>query len=178
MNFEINTLRLKLLPPREENTQSLYELMSRSVDTKYLTWEPHKNIETTTELLKNLIEAQTQGKSFHWCIFHDNHLVGIVSLIDVKKKIRTWILDRAELSYWVGTQFVGNGFATEASKAIIDFGFNMLLFHKIIIAHAKQNLESKRICEKLGFKLYALEHDAFMKENKWHDLLWYELFRS
>jgi ribosomal-protein-alanine N-acetyltransferase len=178
MGFEIHTERLKLIPPCLDDTGSLFELMSKFVDTTYLTWEPHNNIETTKELVKNLIEAQIQGKGFHWCIFHADDLIGIASLIDVRRVIRAWTINRAELSYWIGTPYVGKGFATEASKAIIDFGFNELLLHKIIIAHAKENVESKSICKKLNFKEYAHEHDAFMKEYKWHDLIWYELLKN
>jgi ribosomal-protein-alanine N-acetyltransferase len=175
MDTQIITERLVLNQPTLGDTHSLYELMSKYVDTTYLTWEPHSKVETTKELVKNLIESQIQGKGFHWCIFHEDHLVGIVSLIDVRRVIRTWTLNRSELSYWIGTPYGGKGFATEASKAVIDFGFNSLLLHKVIIAHAENNIESKRICEKLNFKQYAHEHDAFMKENKWHDLIWYEL---
>lgn len=177
MNFEIDTLRLKLKPPSVNDIEPLFELMNKYVDTTYLNWEPHTNIETTKKLVNNLIESQKQGRGYHWCIFFECKLVGFASLIDVRRVIRTWTLDRAELSYWIGTPYIGNGFATEASKVIIDFGFNNLLLHKIVIAHAEHNIESKRICEKLNFKQYAHEHDAFMKENKWHDLIWYELLK-
>jgi [ribosomal protein S5]-alanine N-acetyltransferase len=175
MNLEINTQRLILKPANLEHTEKLFELMSNHVDTTYLSWEPHKNIETTKELIKNLTEAQSQDKGFHWCIFNEGQLIGIASLIDVRRNIRTWMLNKAELSYWIGTPYTSNGFATEASKAIMEFGFKNLSLHKIIIAHAVNNSESRRICEKLNFKQYAHEHDAFMKDNKWHDLIWYEL---
>lgn len=178
MNFEINTERLQLKPPTIHYTESLFNLMSKHVDTTYLSWEPHDNVKTTIELIENLTEVQSQEKSFHWCIFNKEQLVGFASLIDVRRKSRTWTIDRAELSYLIGNPYTGKGFATEASKAIIDFGFKNLLLHKIIIGHAEKNTESKRICEKLKFKQYAHEHDAFMKENIWHDLLWYELLKN
>jgi RimJ/RimL family protein N-acetyltransferase len=53
-------------------------------------------------------------------------LVGMASLIDVRRNIRTWTINRAELSYWIGISYTGKGFATEASKAIVEFGFNNL----------------------------------------------------
>ena len=48
-------------------------------------------------------------------------------------------------------------------KAVIEYGFQKLSFHKIIIAHAEKNIKSKRICEKLGFTQYAHEQDAFRR---------------
>ena len=177
MNFEINTERLSLLPPTLKDKNALFELMSQHVDTTYLSWEPHDKIETTHLLVNNLIEAQNQNRGFHWCIHLSDQIIGIVSLIDVKRQIRTWTINRAELSYWIAKPFTGKGYATEASKAVIDFGFDKLLLHKIIIAHAENNIESQRICEKLGFKKYAHEHDAFLKNDKWYDLVWYELMK-
>lgn len=153
-------------------------LMNRQVDTTYLSWEPHSSIEITKMLVTKLIEAQKQDKGYHWCVYHNDKIIGIVSLIDVKRQIRSWILNRAELSYWIAKPFTGNGFATEAARAVLNFGFHQLSLHKIIIAHSNENIESEKICNKLGFNKYALEHDAFMKNNKWHDLVWYELLNS
>jgi ribosomal-protein-alanine N-acetyltransferase len=177
MNYNLETKRLILKQPEIRDVATLFDLMSRYVDTTYLSWEPHRSIETTENLIANLIEAQKQDKGYHWCIYHENKIIGIVSLIDVKRKLRTWIFNRAELSYWIAKPFTGNGFATEAAQAVLNFGFKDLSFHKIIIAHTSENIESQKICEKLGFAQYALEHDAFMKNQKWHNLVWYEIVK-
>ena len=178
MNYQLETKRLLLKQPEMRNVVQLYALMHSHVDTTYLSWEPHAAIEITENLVDNLIEAQKQDKGYHWCIYHENKIIGIVSLIDVKRQIRTWVLNRAELSYWIAKPFTGNGFATEAAQSVMNFGFNNLSLHKIIIAHCTENMESKRICEKLGFEKYAIEHDAFKKNQKWHDLVWYEFFKN
>ena len=175
MNFELGTERLTLRPPKINDENALFELMSEKGLTTFLTWEPHENITSTRSVIQNLMKSQIEDKAYHWCICHGDNIIGLVSFIDVRRKIRTWTLNRAELSYWIGSEFQGNGFATEASKAVIDFGFMNLDFHKIIIGHAFENKESQSICHKLGFEEYAHEHDAFLKNDKWHDLIWYEL---
>ena len=38
---------------------------------------------------------------------------------------------KGELGYWIGSEFWGNGFATEAVKEMIKFGFTELGLHKI-----------------------------------------------
>jgi ribosomal-protein-alanine N-acetyltransferase len=152
--------------------------MSDEKLTRFLTWEPHTSIDTTKTVVQSLIESQQNDKGYHWCVCNNNKIVGLVSLIDVRRKIRTWTLNRAELSYWLGTEFQGKGYATEASGAIIEFGFNHLNLHKLIVAHASENTGSERICTKLKFTQYAHEHDAFQKNNEWHDLIWYELINK
>ena len=174
MNFEIKTERLTLKPPTEKDVDVLYKLMSDDSITTFLTWEAHKNIETTKSVVQSLIHSQKEKRGFHWCIWCNNNIIGLVSLIDVKRTIRTWTLNRCELSYWVSSDYQGKGFATEASNAVIEFGFQKLSFHKIIVAHAEKNIESKRICEKLRFTQYAHERDAFQKSGEWNNLLWYE----
>jgi len=178
MNYYLETERLILKQPEKKDEVQLFELMSIYVDTTYLSWEPHNLVETTQNLISNLNEAQKQEKGYHWCIHYENKIIGLVSLIDVKRQLRSWVLNRAELSYWIANPHTGKGFATEAANEVLNFGFNKLLLHKIIIAHTSENVDSMRICEKLGFVKYALEHDAFMKNQKWHDLVWYEHLKN
>jgi ribosomal-protein-alanine N-acetyltransferase len=174
MEFIIKTGRLLLRPPLESDAKALFELMTDDKLTRFLTWSPHTTLETTIGVIKSLIGAQKNDKGYHWCVCIDGNVIGLVSLIDVKRNIRTWVLNRAELSYWIGSDFQGSGFATEASREVVKFGFRNLDLHKIIIAHVLENMESKSICHKLGFVQYAHEHDAFFKKNKWYDLIWYE----
>ncbi len=178
MDYQIQTERLTLRPPIESDDNKLFELMSNTELTKFLAWESHTNIETTRNVIQGLITSQQNDKGYHWCICLEDDVIGLASLIDVKRTIRTWILNRAELSYWVDADFQGRGYATESSKAVIEFGFQNLNFHKIIVAHAVKNIGSKSICNKLGFKQYAHEHDAFNKAGVWHDLIWYELIKK
>lgn len=177
MDFTINTSRLLLKPLTMEDVNRFFDLMSDKELTEFLNWEPHSNIQTTEDLLKNLINAQQNDRGYYWSVISDGLIIGLVSLIDVKRTIRTWTFDRAELSYWIGTTYQGKGYATEASKAIVDFGLNQLNFHKIIVAHANENVGSASICKKLNFNKYAYENDAFFKNGKWHDLIWYELIK-
>jgi len=175
MKFEIKTERLVLRQPCIVDADRLFHLMSDAGLTHFLTWEPHKTVETTIGVVQSLIDSQNNDRGFHWCVCLNDKIIGLVSLIDIKRKIRTWTLNRAELSYWIGTNYQGKGYATEASRGVIDFGFINLNLHKIIVAHAGENIGSKNICRKLNFTQYALEHDGFQKNNLWHDLIWYEL---
>lgn len=178
LNFTLHSNRLTLRTPSKADASALFDLMSDERLTTFLTWEAHTRIETTETLIENLLSAQQNDKGYHWCVCVDTQIIGLVSLIDIKRTIRTWILNRAELSYWISPAYQGKGYATEASKLVLNFGFTQLNLHKIIIAHASNNLESGSICKKLGFKKYGEEHDAFQKNNKWHDLFWYELIKE
>ena len=177
MNLSLKTNRLYLRLPQEEDVDELFKLMSNTELTRFLSWEAHKDRHSTTVVLNSLIESQKNDKGYHWCICIEDKIIGIVSLFDVKRVIRTWTLNRAELAYWITPNFQGKGYITEACEAILKVGFDRLGLHKIIVAHAQENIASESVCRKLGFQQYAHEHDAFFKDGVWHDLIWYELIK-
>ncbi len=61
--------------------------------------------------------------------------------------------NEAELGYWVGYPFWSNGIATEAAEEMIRHGFSDIGLEKIYCAYFFGNEQSKRVQEKLGFKL-------------------------
>ena len=121
-----------------------------------------------------LAKAQQAGRGFHWVVSHAGLIVGLVSLIDVRWRHRCWTLNRAELAYWIGLPYQGQGYATEAAAAVAEFGFGMLGLHKIRVYHAADNPASGRTIEKLGFRFVGEEKDAFQKDGIWHHLRHFE----
>jgi [ribosomal protein S5]-alanine N-acetyltransferase len=57
---------------------------------------------------------------------------------------------RGELGYWFGVPFWGKGYATEAARALVDFGFAHLQLHRIQARHFVRNPASGRVMQKLG----------------------------
>lgn len=93
MNYELKTERLILTPPKIEDFHVLFKLMKDKVTTTFLTWKPHKNLSETKRLVENLINAQHNDKGYHWCVKFSGEIIGLVSLIDVRRKIRTWTIN-------------------------------------------------------------------------------------
>lgn len=67
---------------------------------------------------------------------------------------------RAELGYWIGVPFWGMGYATEAGRAILRFGFDELRLNRIFAFHFSRNPRSGRVLEKLGFR-----HEGCLREH-------------
>jgi len=176
--FHIRTPRLTLRQPSESDAAELLPLVSDARLTTFLAWEPHRAIEETREMLKSLIQSQQSGAGYHWVALANGRLIGLVSLIDVRRRHRTWTLDRAELAYWIGCPFQGLGYATEAARAVVEYGIETLKLHKIRVYHASDNPASGRTVEKLGFRFVGEEVDAFCKEQKWHSLKHFEIIAT
>lgn len=57
----------------------------------------------------------------------------------------------AEIGYWIGKPYWGNGYATEAASALITYGFAKAGFDMLTCCHFADNLASRRVIAKLGF---------------------------
>ena len=173
--YPLQTGRLQLRALEQGDAQRLWPLVSDARLTEFLAWEPHRSIDETAAMIAALNEAQLSGRGFHWAVFHEDEIVGLVSLVDVRWQHRSWMLDRAELAYWTGLPFQGNGYATEAAAAVMAFGFESLCLHKIRVYHAADNTASGRTIAKLGFRYVGEEKEAFCKDGVWHHLRHFEL---
>ena len=70
-----------------------------------------------------------------------------------------------ELSYNIHPDYWGKGYATEAVQSIIEY-LKELKYKKVIIHFYDGNNKSKRVCEKLGFKLNSKELKFYKPTNK------------
>lgn len=57
----------------------------------------------------------------------------------------------AEVGYWIGKDYWGQGFATEAASRLLDHGFRQGGVKRFVCSHFAENAASKRVIAKLGF---------------------------
>jgi ribosomal-protein-alanine N-acetyltransferase len=99
-------------------------------------------------------------------------LVGAVGLIIALAHLR------AELGYWIGVPFWGNGFATEAAGAVVAFGFKTLGMQRIHAFHFAENVASGRVLTKIGMRHEGRSREHIKKWDRVIDLENYGLLRS
>ncbi|HTM35617.1 MAG TPA: GNAT family protein [Terriglobales bacterium] len=80
---------------------------------------------------------------------------------------------RAELGYWIGVPYWGQGYATEAARAVVKYGFEKTHLNRIFAAHFKHNPASGRVLQKIGMK-----YEGCMRQNilKWGNFVDVELY--
>jgi len=86
--------------------------------------------------------------------------------------------NRAELGYWIGVPFWGNGYATEAAQAVVRYGFETLKINRIFAAHFAGNDASGNVLRKLGMRYEGRMRQAVMKCGKFIDLERYAILRE
>lgn len=57
---------------------------------------------------------------------------------------------RAELGYWIGKEYWGQGYCTEAARQVLRFGFGTLELDRICASHLTRNPASGKVMQKIG----------------------------
>lgn len=102
------------------------------------------------------------------------HLVGVVGLTLENDPEQ----ERATLGYWIGTSYWNRGFATEAARAVVDFGFARRHLHRLSAEHFGENPASGRVMQKLGMTREGLLRAHFFRFGQFHDVVCYGLLRT
>jgi RimJ/RimL family protein N-acetyltransferase len=85
---------------------------------------------------------------------------------------------KAELGYELHPDYWGQGYATEAARSLLAFGFETLHLQHVWAQCIAENTASIRVLERLGMRQERrLRHHAWM-QNQWWDMLVYSLDRA
>lgn len=86
--------------------------------------------------------------------------------------------NKAEIGYWIGEEFWQNGIATEAARALLDFGFNRLVLNKVYATCFKGNKASARVLKKLKFEKEGFLKQHFLKNGRYKDVYIFGLIKD
>ncbi|MGE7840883.1 GNAT family N-acetyltransferase [Lysinibacillus sp. NPDC093712] len=78
-----------------------------------------------------------------------------------------------EIAYWIGEEHWGNGYATEAAKALIDFVFSEKNYHRVYARYFKSNPASGKIMGKCGMHYEGTLKDHIYKNDSFEDIVFY-----
>lgn len=136
-------------------------------------WKPHESKEESMEILSNFIKQNEV-----WAIVKkdENKVIGSIGLHrDYKREFKNVKM----IGYVLSEKHWGKGYATEAAKRVIQYGFETLNLDMISVYHYSNNIRSKRVIEKCGFKYEGtLRNSSILYDGSIFDDLCYSLTRS
>jgi len=83
----------------------------------------------------------------------------------------------AELGYWLGVAYWGQGYATEAAREMLRYGFEDLRLHRIFASHFKHNPASGRVLRKVGMRYEGCQREHVLKWDQFIDSELYGILR-
>ena len=92
--------------------------------------------------------------------------------------VRRGVAQACTLGYWMGQRHAGRGHMTEAVRGALRFAFSDLALHRVEAACLPDNLASRRLLERVGFRREG-EARAYLRINGvWADHLLYGVLSS
>lgn len=85
--------------------------------------------------------------------------------------------DRAEMGFLFGREFWGQGYAYEAAKAAIAFGFETMRLNRIEARTVPENLAAQHLLERLGMTYEGTLRENMRWKGAYHDMRMYSLLR-
>ena len=149
----IHTQRLCLRPWNDADAPALFELARDPRIGMLCGWKPFERIDDAHEALSTVLAAPN---SYAVTLSSTGELVGSIALRVDADGTEAPIGD---IGYWVGVPYWGNGYASEAGRAIIERA-KELGVETIILKYFDGNDASRRVSEKLGFTWRSREEDV------------------
>jgi len=127
-----------------------------------------ENIEETKEIMRPLIEGQTEAprKTYTWKITlkESNTFIGLAGMRLSCDKFKL-----GEIYYKLLPYHWGKGYATEVSKTLIKTGFEYFHLHKVEAGVATENIKSIKVLEKSGMTREGIRRKILPIRGEWID---------
>ena len=168
----LTTSRLVLRTLRPSDLDDLYSYASDPEIDRYTPWVHYNHIDEARENLGEFLAEYEQYGMGAWGIEHkaDRRLIGIANFS------RPHRIDRkVEMGYTIARAYWGQGYATEAVKALIQFGFDQMRLVRIEAVCLPEHTASAQVMQKAGMQLEGLLHSYQVWRGQTCDLLMYAI---
>jgi RimJ/RimL family protein N-acetyltransferase len=159
--YPIETERLLLRPYRPDDFDALLAIESRADVNRYLYSEPRGPDEVRAMLSRKIGETELGDEgdtvAVAVCLQATGAMVGGCILHWVSREHGL-----GEIGFVLHPDHHGHGYAAEAARPLLEFGFADVGLHRIIGRLEARNAASARVLEKLGMR-----REALLIENEW-----------
>jgi ribosomal-protein-alanine N-acetyltransferase len=169
--MQLTTERLLLREFRESDWPAVLDYQSDPLYLRYYAWDA-RTPEDVRAFVGRFVEQQQEQprRKFQLAIElrAEGRLIGNCGLRLEAAGARV-----GELGYELAPTHWGYGYATEAARAMVAFGFEELKLHRISSYCIAENVASAHVLEKLGMRREGRLHEnEWMKERWWDTLLY------
>ena len=146
MIFE--TERLILRPWQDSDAESLYEYAKDPLVGPIAGWATHTSVENSREIIRDILSAP---ETYAVILKETGKAVGSVGIMFKGHGSAPMSETEAEIGYWIGVPYWGQGLIPEAVRKLLCHCFNYLECTAVWCGYYDGNTKSKRVQEKCGF---------------------------
>ncbi|WP_203725147.1 GNAT family N-acetyltransferase [Paractinoplanes durhamensis] len=120
---------------------------------------------------QDMKRAARRGESMPFAVCFEDRLVGHINLGNIVRRA----FSSAYAGYWIDAQVAGRGVIPTALALAVDHAFGAGGLHRIEVNIRPENVPSRRVVEKLGFREEAYHQRYMHIDGGWRDHLGYAL---
>lgn len=171
----IETERLVIRKINLDDAHDMYEYSSLDDVCEFLLWSPHINITVTEGYIEFLQKRYLRGLFADWAIVlkQNGKMIGTCGYAAVDKTNSI-----CEIGYVLSPKYQKQGYMTEAVKALLELTFSVLNLEIASLRIINENEPSKRLAERLGFKLDSIKYNELEIKGIYRDIAHYRLSRE
>ena len=172
--------RVFLRPPKRRDALK-WQKLRMSSKSFLVPWEPSWDASSCTRraylrYFKNSNYLANMDRAYSFLIFktEDKTLLGGINIGNVRRGVS----QSASLGYWIGEKHSRNGYMKEALKLLIPSLFVDLRLNRIEAATLEENIASKNLLKKIGFKKEGVLRKYLKINGTWRDHILYGLLEN
>ncbi len=158
----LETQRLILRRYRPSDAQAVYENWASDPEVaRFWSWEPHKDVHVTENLIDGWIAAYAQPNYYHWAVVlkATGQPVGYVYLDEHDEAEQS-----ASIHFLLSRSLWNRGLITEACRCVLGFAFQQAGFQRIHSRHHVLNPACGKVLEKCGMQYIGSVHRLLKPE--------------
>ena len=173
--IRIETERLLLRRYEPDELAALHGLRSREDVVRWLYDPPATEEESRARLARRIGDTRfaLSGDAIGLAIVHDGTIVGDISFFLTSAEHR-----QGEIGFIVHPDHQGRGYASEATRALLELGFDTFGLHRVVGRAEARNVASARVLEKAGMRLEAHLVENELVKGEWQSELVYAVRQS
>ena len=172
--------RIFLRPPKRRDALK-WQKLRMSSKSFLVPWEPSWDASSCSRraflrYFRNSNYLANMDRAYSFLIFktEDKTLLGGINVGNVRRGVS----QSASLGYWIGEKYSRNGYMKEALKLLIPSLFVDLRLNRIEAATLEENIASKNLLKKIGFKKEGVLRKYLKINGNWRDHILYGLLEN
>lgn len=163
---KLTTERLTLKPLSLRDVNDLFTMFSDQRAMLFMPTPPHESVDETRKWLE--LEMSRKGERY-WAVrlLGEKRVIGYVNFLGETRF--------PGLGYMIAPDNWGKGYATEACRVVLAYGFEQLAYDRVELWINEANGASRRVAEKLGFDVKGRIPQKYKHESEYHFMLVYGL---
>ncbi|MGE7941954.1 GNAT family N-acetyltransferase [Lysinibacillus xylanilyticus] len=160
----IKTKRLLIREFEVQDWQAVYEYTSNPNVMKYIPEGVFNEENAKNFVLEN---SGQKAKHFPVILLNENIVIGHMVF-------HQYFGDHTyEIGWVLNPNYYNNGYASEAARAVLDYGFKEMKLHRIIATCQPENIPSYRVMEKIGMRREGYFKKCIPHGDEWWDEYYY-----